>query len=80
MEDSSGHKKGKSVNPNVVEKITQHKYKNALLNNECLRHSISRTKNKNYKIGTYEISLPCFDDKIYFLKIEYNELAIGYQS
>ena len=44
MEDSSGHKKEKSVNQNVVEKITQHKYKNALLNNECLRHSISRTK------------------------------------
>ena len=66
--DSSEYKKAKSVNKNVVATINQNEYKDVLLNNKCLRHSMNRIQSKNHKIGPYEISkisLSCFDNKIY---------------
>ena len=82
-DDSSGHKKAKAVSQNLIEKITHREYKDALLNNKCLRHSINRIRSKNQGIGTYEIkklSLPCFEDEIYILNNGYDGLALGYQS
>ena len=55
VDDSIEHKKAKGVNENVVAKISHNEYKDVLLNNKCLRHSINRTQSKNHKIGTYEI-------------------------
>ena len=40
-------------------------------------------QSKDHKIGTYEmnqISLSCFDDKIYIQNNRYDGLALGYQS
>ena len=57
VDDSSEHKKAKV-------------YKDVLLNNKCLRHSINRTQSKIHRIGIYEIRkilLSCFDDKIHTL-------------
>ena len=56
-------------------------YKNALLNNKYLRHSMNRVQSKNHKIGSYKInkiSLSCFDDKIYILNNGYSGLALEY--
>ena len=42
-----------------------------------------RIQSKDHKIGTYKInniSLPCFEDKIYIQSKEYDGLALGYQS
>ena len=53
------------------------------LNKKCLRHSMNRIQSKDYKIGTYEInniSLSCYDDKIYISNNGYDGLALGYQS
>ena len=35
------HEKVKCVNKNVVVKIIHNEYKDALMNNECVRHSLS---------------------------------------
>ena len=67
VDDSSGHKKSKGVNRNVVATITHGEHKDALLNKKCLRHSMHRIQSKDHRIGTYEINnifLPCFDDKL----------------
>ena len=43
--------------------------------------SMNRIECKDYRIGTYEInniSLSCFDDKIYIQSNGYNVLVLGY--
>ena len=65
----------KSGNKNAAARISHSQYKNVLLSNKCLRHSINRIQSKNHKIGTNEvnkISLSCFDDKIYILNNGYD--------
>ena len=75
------HKKAKCVNKNVVVTIGHNAYKDVLLNNKCIRHSINRIQSKDNRIGTYEInkvSLSCFDDKIYIKNDVCDELGLGY--
>ena len=79
--DNNEHKKAKGVNKNVVATINHNEYKDVLLNNKCIRHSMNRIESKDYRIGTYEInkiSLSCFDDKIYIQNNGYDGLALGY--
>ena len=55
------------VNKNVVAKVGHDEYKDVLLNNKCLRHSMNGIRSKNRWIEAYEINkiyLSCFDDKI----------------
>ena len=73
--------KAKGVNENVVQTISHNKYKNFLLNKNCLRHLMNRIQSKNYRIGTYEInkiSFSCFDEKKYIQNNGYDGLALGY--
>ena len=68
VQDNSEHKKAKGLNGNVVATISHNEYKDALLNNKCIRHSMNRIESKYHSIGTYEInenSLSCFNDRIY---------------
>ena len=79
--DNSEYKKEKGVNRNVVATISHNKYKDVLLNQKYLRHSINRIQSKDHKIVTYEInkiSLSCFDDKIYIQNNGYDGLALVY--
>ena len=81
--DNSEHKIARGVNRNVVEKITHNEYKDVLLNNRCLRHSINLIQSKDHRIGIYEIkkiSFSCFEDKIYIQNNGYDGLALSYQS
>ena len=83
VDDKSEHKKAKVVNRNVVVAISHNDYKDILLNNKFLRHSMNRIQSKDHRIGTYEIkkiSLPCFNDKMYIQNNGYDGLALGYQS
>ena len=76
--DNSKHKKAKGVNKNVVAAINHNEYKDVLLHNNCIRHSMNRIQNKDDIIGTYEIneiSLSCFDDKMY-IQIYPKQLAL----
>ena len=81
VEDNSEHEKAKSVTRNVVAAISHNEYKDVLLNNKCVRHSMNRIQSKDCRIGTNEIkknSLPCFDNKIYIQNNGYGRLALGY--
>ena len=69
------------MNRNVVPTVINNKYKDVLLNNKCLRHSVSRTKSKGHSIETYEIneiSLSCFTDKISIQNNGKDGLALDY--
>ena len=69
------------MNKNVVATTSYNEYKDILLNNKCIRHSINRIQSKYHWIGTYEInkiSLSCFDDKIYIQNNGYDGLALRY--
>ena len=59
------HSKAKSVNTNVVATMSHNEYKDAVLNEKYLRHSINRIQSEDHTTGTYEISLPCFYEKIF---------------
>ena len=76
--DNSEHKKAKGVNKNVVSTINHTEYKDFSLNNNCIGHSMNSIQNKDDIIGTYEIneiSLSCFDDKMY-IQIYSKQLAL----
>ena len=81
--ENNEHKKAKGVNKNVVSTISHYEYKDVLLNNNCIGHSMNRIQSKYHRTGTCEInkiSLSCFDDKIYIQNSEYDGLAPGYHS
>ena len=83
VDDNGEHKRAKGMSRNVVATISHNKYKDVLLNNKCIRHSMNRNQSEDYRIGTYEInkiSLSCFDDKVYIQSNEYDVLALGYCS
>ena len=44
VDDSSGHRKAKGINKNVVERISHNEYKNVLLNKKCLRLAMNRSQ------------------------------------
>ena len=69
------------MNKNIVATVSRNEYKDVLLNNKCIRHSMNRIQSKDHRIGTYEInkiSLPFFDDKMYIQNNGYGRLALGY--
>ena len=81
--NDSKHKKAKDANKNFVATISHNEYKDVLLNNKCIRHSMNRIQSKDQKIVIYEVeksSLPCFDDKIYIQNNRQEVLDLGYQS
>ena len=81
MYSISEHKKEIEVNKNVVSTIDHNEYKDILLNDKFLRHSMNIIQSKKHRIGTYkenEIYLLCIDDEIYILNNEYDRLALGY--
>ena len=75
------HRSAKCVNKNVVVTIRPNEYKDVLLNNKCIKHSMNRIQSKDHRTRTYEInkiSLSRFDDKIYIQINGYDGLALGY--
>ena len=79
--DNTEHKKAKNVNKNADATISHNEYKEVLLNNKYLRHSMNRIQSNNHRTGTYEInktSLYSFDDKIYIQNNGFDESAIVY--
>ena len=65
VSNNSEHEKSKGVNKNVAATISHIGYRDALLNNKCLRYSMNKIQGKDDRIGTYDInkiSLSCCDD------------------
>ena len=52
VDNNTEHKKAKDVNRNVVATLSQNEFKDVLLNNKCLRHSMNRIQSKDHRIGT----------------------------
>ena len=52
--ENNEHKKLKSVNKNIVATTAHNEYKEVLLKNKCLRHSMNIIQSKDHRIGTYE--------------------------
>ena len=81
LDDNTEHKKPKGMNRSVVTTISQNEYKDILLNNKYLRHSMNRIQSKDHGIGTYEInkiSWSCFDYNIYVKNNVCDGLDLGY--
>ena len=81
VDGSSDYKKAKGANKYVVATVSHNEYKDVLLNNKCLRHSMNKIQSNNHRIGTYEISkiyLPCSGDKMHILHNGYDRLTLGY--
>ena len=75
--------KANVVNRNVIATISHNEYKDVLLGNNCILHSMNRIQSKIHRIGTHEInkiSLSCFDNKIYIQNNGYHRLAPRYKS
>ena len=71
------------MNRNVVITISYNECKDVLLNKKYLGYWMNRIQIKDRKIGTYElneISLPCYEDKIYIKDNGWDRFALGYQS
>ena len=49
-------KRTRDPNRNVLATVSHDKYKDVLLNNNCLRHSINRIPSKDHKTRTYEVN------------------------
>ena len=67
----------------LLQRYIHNEYKNVLLNNKCLRHSMNGIQSKDRRIETYEInkiSLSCFDNKIHIQNNRSDGLSLGYQS
>ena len=63
--------------------ISHNEYKDILLNNKCMRHSMNKIQSKDHRTETYKINkifLSCFDINIYIQCNGYDELALAYYS
>ena len=60
IDDSSRHKKAKGMSKNVVARLSHNKYKDNLLNQKRLRHSMIRDQSKIHRKGFYKISKTFF--------------------
>ena len=81
VNNNSEHRSAKCVKKNIVVTIRHSEYKDVLLNNKCIKHSLNRIQSKDHRTRTYEInkiSLSCFDDETYIQINEYDGLALGY--
>ena len=56
LADNNKHKKAKGVNKHFAATINHNEFKDVLLNNKCIRHSMNRIQSKNHRTGTNEIN------------------------
>ena len=72
----------KGIKKNTIKKdITHENYKNVLLNNKQMHHTMETIRSNNHQLGSYKlnkVSLSCFDDKRYILEDGINSYAYGH--
>ena len=52
VDDNSEHKKAKVLNRNVVDTVSQNEYKDILLNDKYLIHSMNRIQSEDHRTET----------------------------
>ena len=77
-----GEKTAKGIKKNIIKNKIKHKdYKNVLLKNKQMQHTMKTIRSSKHQLGSYEInkvSLSCFDDKRYILTKGKQSLAYGH--
>ena len=75
-------KTAKGIKKNIIKNNIKHEdYKNVLINNKQIHHTMKTIRSMNHQLGSYEInkvSLSCFDDKRYIANDGINSFAYGY--
>ena len=83
-DNDKGGKTAKGIKKNVIKKHIKHKnYKDVLLNQKQLFHTMKTIGSQNHQLGSYEInkvSLSCFDDKRYLLQDGIKSYAYGHKN
>ena len=81
-DNRTGGKTAKGIKKIVIKKnITHENYKQTLLENKQLCHTMKTIRSQNHQLGSFEInkvSLSCFDDKRYILEDGINSYAYGH--
>ena len=75
-------KTAKGIKKNIIKNEIKHEdYKNVLINNKQIHHTMKTIRSNNYQLGSYElnkVSLPCFDDKRYISNNGIKSYAYGH--
>ena len=75
-------KTAKGIKKNIIKNNIKHEdYKNVLINNKQIHHTMKTIRSINHQLGSYEInkvSLSCFDDKRYISNDGINSFAYGH--
>ena len=83
-DNDKGGKTAKGIKKNVIKKHIKHEnYKDVLLNQKQLFHTMKTIRSQNHQLGSYEInkvSLSCFDDKRYLLQDGIKSYAYGHKN
>ena len=66
-DNNKGGKTAKGIKKNIIKNNIKHEdYKNVLINNKQIHHTMKTIRSNNHQLGSYElnkVSLSCFDDK-----------------
>ena len=75
-------KTAKGIKKNIIKNNIKHEeYKNVLINNKQIHHTMKTIRSMNHQLGSYElnkVSLSCFDDKRYIANDGINSFAYGH--
>ena len=81
-DNQKGGKTAKGIKKNIIKNNIKHEdYKNILLENRQMHHTMKTIRSNNHQLGSYEInkvSLSCFDDKRYISNDGINSFAYGH--
>ena len=81
-DNNKGGKTAKGIKKNIINNNIKHTdYKNVLLENRQIQHTMKTIRSSKHQLGSYEInkiSLSCFDDKRYILTNGIESLAYGH--
>ena len=81
-DNNKGGKTAKGIKKNIIKNNIKHEdYKNVLINNKQIHHTMKTIRSSKHQLGSYEInkvSLSCFDDKRYIANDGINSFSYGY--
>ena len=81
-DNQKGGKTAKGIKKNIIKNNIKHAdYKNVLLENKQMQHTMKTIRSSKHLLGSYEInkvSLSCFDDKRYIANNGVNSFAYGH--
>ena len=81
-DNQKGGKTAKGIKKNIINNNIKHAdYKNVLLENKQMQHTMKTIRSSKHLLGSYEInkvSLSCFDDKRYIANNGENSFAYGH--